>query len=199
MKNIKKYLSYLLAFLTLIPFVGGSLTSCISEEDTIGIIGGADGPTAIFVSGIFDGESHETSYTDEYDYSDISDVSDISDADVTEAVIDVDGIYDGCAEVALYIHTYGTLPSNYITKEDARELGWSGGSVEEYAPGKCIGGSRFGNYEGLLPEDSYLECDLNTLGKSSRGAERLVYSDDGDIYYTGDHYETFELLYEGED
>ena len=70
--------------------------------------------------------------------------------------------------------------------------------LERYAPGMCIGGSRFGNYEGLLPEAAgreYYECDIGTLNASSRGARRLVYSNDGLIYYTGDHYESFELLY----
>ena len=69
------------------------------------------------------------------------------------------------------------------------------------AAGCCIGGSRFGNYEGLLPEAdgrTWTECDINTLGADSRGAERIVFSNDGLIYYTGDHYKTFELLYEGE-
>ena len=69
---------------------------------------------------------------------------------------------------------------------------------EPYAPGKCIGGSRFGNYEGLLPEAdgrTYTECDIDTLGADSRGAKRIVFSNDGLIYYTEDHYETFELLY----
>ena len=73
-----------------------------------------------------------------------------------------------------------------------------GGSLEPYAPGKCIGGSRFGNYEGLLPEAdgrTYTECDIDTLGADSRGAKRIVFSNDGLIYYTEDHYETFELLY----
>ena len=99
-------------------------------------------------------------------------------------------------DVALYIHTYGCLPDNFITKSEARKLGWEGGSLEPYAPGKCIGGDRFGNYEGLLPEDrEYKECDIDTLGANSRGAKRLVFSDDGLIYYTEDHYESFELLY----
>lgn len=99
-------------------------------------------------------------------------------------------------DVALYIHTYGCLPDNFITKNEARALGWEGGGLEDYAPGKCIGGERFGNYEGLLPEDrEYTECDIDTLGKSSRGAKRIVFSDDGLIYYTDDHYESFELLY----
>ncbi len=109
------------------------------------------------------------------------------------------GTYDGRAEVALYLHRYGHLPDNYITKKEARALGWSGGSVEEYAEGKCIGGDRFGNYEGTLPEDdSYRECDIDTLGKSSRGAKRIIFSDDGDIYYTGDHYEHFQQLYDAD-
>ena len=99
-------------------------------------------------------------------------------------------------DVALYIHTYGCLPDNFITKNEARKLGWEGGSLEPYAPGKCIGGDRFGNYEGLLPEDrDYTECDIDTLGAKSRGAKRIVFSDDGLIYYTEDHYESFELLY----
>ena len=109
-----------------------------------------------------------------------------------------DGVYDSKDEVALYIHLYGHLPSNYITKKEARSLGWSGGSLEPYAPGKCIGGARFGNYEGNLPDKDgreYTECDIDTRGKSSRGAKRIVFSNDGLIYYTDDHYETFTLLY----
>ena len=99
-------------------------------------------------------------------------------------------------DVSLYIHTYGCLPDNFITKAEARKLGWDGGGLEAYAPGMCIGGDHFGNYEGLLPEDrDYTECDIDTLGKSSRGAKRIVFSDDGLIYYTEDHYESFELLY----
>ena len=111
--------------------------------------------------------------------------------------IDEDGSYTSKEEVALYIHTYGRLPDNFITKKEAQALGWPGGSLEPYAPGKCIGGSRFGNYEGLLPEKdgrTYTECDIDTLGAESRGAKRIVFSNDGLIYYTGDHYESFELL-----
>ena len=113
-------------------------------------------------------------------------------------LIDENGTYDSAKDVALYIHTYNKLPSNYITKKEARSLGWNGGSLEEYAPGKCIGGDRYGNYEGLLPEKkgrSYTECDIDTLGKSSRGAKRIVFSNDGLIYYTKDHYKTFTLMY----
>ena len=114
------------------------------------------------------------------------------------SAIDEDGVYTSKDDVALYLHIYGHLPSNFITKKEAEKLGWSGGSLEPYAPGKCIGGSHFGNYEGILPEKdgrSYTECDIDTLGADKRGAKRIVFSNDGLIYYTEDHYETFELLY----
>ena len=100
--------------------------------------------------------------------------------------------------VSEHIKAHGKLPSNFITKKQAKKLGWSGGSLEPYAPGKCIGGDYFGNYEGRLPEKKgreYHECDIDTLGKSKRGAKRIIFSNDGLIYYTGDHYENFELLY----
>lgn len=115
-----------------------------------------------------------------------------------ELEISEDGIYTSRDEVALYIHTYGHLPDNYITKKQAQILGWDGGRLEPYAPGKSIGGDYFGNYEGQLPKKKgrkYFECDIDTQGKKSRGAKRIVYSNDGLVYYTGDHYETFELLY----
>lgn len=115
-----------------------------------------------------------------------------------ESLIDENGSYTTRDDVALYIHTYGKLPQNFITKKEAQSLGWSGGSLEPYAPGKCIGGTHFGNYEGKLPEKegrSYTECDIDTLGQSSRGAKRIVFSNDGLIYYTEDHYSSFTLLY----
>ena len=113
-------------------------------------------------------------------------------------LLDEYGTYTSKEDVALYIHTYGRLPDNFITKKEAEKLGWPGGSLEPYAPGMCIGGSRFGNYEKLLPEAkgrTYTECDIDTLGASKRGAKRIVFSNDGLIYYTDDHYESFELLY----
>ena len=115
-----------------------------------------------------------------------------------EPAIDEAGSYTTKEDVALYIHTYGHLPRNFITKNEARDLGWEGGGLEDYASGKCIGGDRFGNYEGLLPEANgriYQECDIDTLGAGKRGAKRIVFSNDGLIYYTDDHYESFQLLY----
>ena len=116
----------------------------------------------------------------------------------TAPALDPDGSYTTKEDVALYIHLYGKLPSNFITKSEARKLGWKSGGLERYAPGKCIGGDTFGNREGLLPKAAgrtYKECDIDTLGKSSRGAKRIVFSNDGLIYYTDDHYESFTLLY----
>lgn len=108
-----------------------------------------------------------------------------------------DGQYTSKEEVAAYLKEFGHLPDNFISKEEAKELGWDSkeGNLSEVAPGKSIGGDYFGNYEGALPEGkTYHECDINSDG-GYRGAERIVYSEDGCIYYTEDHYVTFELLY----
>jgi len=116
----------------------------------------------------------------------------------TSDAIDESGSYTSKDDVALYLYTYGRLPSNFITKKKARELGWTSGGLDDYLYGGCIGGDRFGNYEENLPEAAgrtYYECDIDTMHKKSRGAKRIVYSSDGLIYYTEDHYTTFELLY----
>jgi guanyl-specific ribonuclease Sa len=116
----------------------------------------------------------------------------------TTPYLDPDGTYTTKEDVALYIYLYGELPQNFMTKQEARKLGWEGGGLERYAPGMCIGGDRFGNYEGILPDApgrKWTECDIDTLGAKSRGAKRIVFSNDGLIYYTDDHYETFDLLY----
>lgn len=146
------------------------------------------------IAGIDIGQFSPSSDTTSQTVSQVQDSSYKTDA----AVIDEDGSYFDKENVALYIHTYGKLPDNFITKDEARDLGWEGGSVEKYAPGKAIGGDRFGNYEGLLPKKkgrTYTECDIDTDGYHSRGSRRIVFSNDGLIYYTHDHYESFELLY----
>lgn len=106
--------------------------------------------------------------------------------------------YDTPEEVAAYLHCYQQLPSNFLTKREAQDLGWdnSQGNLWDVAPDKSIGGDTFGNREGLLPEGRYHECDVNYHG-GYRGAERLVWTEDGAIYYTADHYESFTQLYEG--
>ena len=115
-----------------------------------------------------------------------------------QELLDPDGWYYSAEDVALYLVTYGELPGNFITKNEARDLGWEGGSVQRYLEGAAIGGDKFGNREGILPKADgrqYYECDIDTDGASSRGAKRIVFSNDGLIYYTEDHYESFVLLY----
>lgn len=114
-------------------------------------------------------------------------------------VIDEDGRYTSKDEVALYIHTYGRLPGNFIRKNDAMDLGWdaSKGNLWDVTDEMSIGGDRFGNREGLLPDESgrqWYEADIDYQG-GYRNALRIVYSSDGLIYYTEDHYESFEKLY----
>lgn len=107
-----------------------------------------------------------------------------------DAAIDENGIYESKEDVALYLHTYGKLPKNFVTKSEYNSLG--------KPANKCCGGDRFYNKEGLLPNKAgrlYYECDIDTYGITSRGAKRIVYSNDGLIYYTGDHYGSFTLLY----
>ena len=107
-----------------------------------------------------------------------------------------DGEYTAPEDVAEYLHLYGHLPGNFITKKEAQALGWdsSRNYVSDAAPGKSIGGDYFGNYEKLLPKGSYRECDVNYTG-GRRGAERIIYGEDGSVWYTADHYQSFTQLY----
>jgi len=113
--------------------------------------------------------------------------------------LEEDGYYTTPEDVALYIHTYGRLPANFITKREAQELGWdnSKGNLWEVTDQLSIGGDKFGNREGLLPDAPgrvWYECDVNYAG-GYRGPERIVFSNDGLIYYTDDHYKSFTQLY----
>ena len=119
--------------------------------------------------------------------------------DEAQNEIDEDGYYTSKEDVSLYLYTFSELPDNYITKREAVNLGWESkkGNLWDVTDEMSIGGDKFGNREKNLPEKrgrSYFECDINYEG-GYRGAERLVYSNDGLIYYTEDHYETFTLLY----
>ena len=123
---------------------------------------------------------------------------DVNEANETEPIAE-DGVYTTPEEVAEYIHTYEKLPSNYLTKREAMDLGWdsSKGNLWDVTDEGIIGGDKFGNREGLLPKENgrtYYECDVNYEG-GYRGAERLVYSNDGLIFYTKDHYKSFKQLY----
>ncbi len=170
---MKKLLSLLLALALLL-----SLTACIAAPENTSV------------------ESSSTSSATETTATETT-----VPVQTTEAALylDPDGTYDTKDEVALYIHLYGTLPSNYVTKSQAKELyGWTGGALDTIAPGMTIGGDTFGNREGLLPAAegrTWKECDIGTIGQSQRGVKRIVFSNDGLVYYTEDHYNTFELLY----
>ena len=120
-----------------------------------------------------------------------------SESGSASASVEEDGEYDSKEDVSKYLSIYKKLPKNYITKKEAKKMGWHGGSLEPYAKGKTIGGDHFGNYEKKLPEKSgrkYYECDIDTLGAKKRGPKRLIYSNDGLIYYTGNHYKSFEKM-----
>jgi len=120
-----------------------------------------------------------------------------------EFAVEEDGWYDSMEFVAVYLDTYDKLPDNYLTKKEAQALGWVSkqGNLWDVADGCSIGGDRFGNYEGLLPDKKgrkWTECDIDFEGEYRNG-ERIVFSNDGLIYYTDDHYESFdkiEVVYE---
>lgn len=144
------------------------------------------------------GEENTTDSQDSARWTD----ADAPDADALSPPADTeeDGFYTAKEDVALYLMLYGHLPGNFITKADAQALGWDSrsGNLWDVAPGMSIGGDRFGNREGRLPEQkgrTYYECDIDYEG-GYRNAKRIVFSDDGLIYYTEDHYETFECLSE---
>lgn len=125
--------------------------------------------------------------------------SDDSEWDLGSVDLSEDWTGDDAEDVAAYLVEYERLPDNYMTKKEASRYGWEGGALHLTVPGKCIGGDYFGNYDSLLPPyKDYQECDIDTLDQRSRGAERIIYSiedDDIDIWYTDDHYESFELVY----
>lgn len=106
--------------------------------------------------------------------------------------------YDCAQDVVEYLYLYEELPGNYLTKKEARDLGWvsSEGNLWDIAPGSSIGGDHFGNFEGLLPEKNgrdYKEADINYKG-GFRDGERLVFSNDGLYFYTDNHYESFDEM-----
>lgn len=103
----------------------------------------------------------------------------------------------GFIETVTTIRQRGKLPDRYVTKAEAQKLGWRPGEdLCDSARGRSIGGDRFGNRERRLPEKKgrkYFEADLDfACGK--RGAKRLVWSDDGLMYTTVDHYDSFQQV-----
>lgn len=178
---MKKILSLLLTFL-----LSFSLLSCTAIDGVLENLGLED-------------ENVDIDYREEKQDKEDESQDENQNENPDQEDVEQDGSYTSKDEVALYIDTYDKLPKNYITKKKATELGWesSKGNLWDVTDEMSIGGDRFGNREKRLPEESgrqYYECDINYEG-GYRGPERLVYSDDGLIYYTGDHYESFDLLY----
>lgn len=197
--NLKRSLALTLALL-----LSFSLFGCTTEElETAGEI---IGTVADIADAVTQEESTEGDQIAEDPEEEITELP-VEDSDLPaepeqepeqeEPAIDYDGVYTSKEDVALYLWTYGELPRNFMTKNEARKLGWSGGGLDDYAQDMCIGGDTFGNREGLLPKKyKYIECDIDTLNEDSRGAKRIVFSKGLEvIYYTPDHYESFELLY----
>lgn len=115
-----------------------------------------------------------------------------------EVKIEKNQKYYAVKDVALYIHLYGALPPNYISKKEANQRGWK----PDDQSGLVVGGDRFGNREGRLPKKSgrqYFEADIQAGYGKNRGPERLVFSNDGYVFHTTDHYDSFEQLYSPED
>ena len=193
---MKKWTALVLALMMMF-----SLTACgeVSAED---VIAGVE--TAVEIAEMLEGSETTVEVDEDELFTSPSDETDEEEeqedipGDVEVSTLDEDGWYYSMDDVSEYLIVYGELPENYITKSEAEALGWQGGSVERYLEGAAIGGDRFYNNEGDLPKEKgrlYYECDIDTNGASGRGPERIVFSNDGLIYYTPDHYETFELLY----
>ena len=195
--GVRKRLSVLLPFLLLIVLTAGLVLNGCGQAGAAA--GGETSDLAVSV-----GASQQYSGGSLTAAEAASSPGDAAKSDLPELADDglsvtEDGEYTSRDEVAAYLHAFGHLPSNYITKREAEAAGWDpkAGNLGEVAPGKSIGGSRFGNYEGSLPEADgrkYFECDIDYDG-GSRNAKRIVYSSDGLIFYTDDHYRTFERLY----
>ena len=182
-KLIKKYFMILAAVVMTLLM---SACSTITDE-------GGDNQD---VTSYYDGyeSTYEAGQSDDDTYADETEADSESDE-----YLDENGSYSSKEDVALYIHLYNKLPSNFITKKKAEELGWDNkeGNLWDVTDKMSIGGDRFGNYEGLLPEKDgrkYYECDIDYDG-GYRGAKRIIYSNDGLIFYTDDHYDTFSQLY----
>ena len=176
-RQLRRLASLLLALLLLIT----AATAAVAEDwrdllrGLYGLEDDDDGGEAAFE----DGESEELPVREDFELP-VTDPQDIVD----------------------YLEYFGELPENFITKNEAKALGWDSryNYVGDVAPGKSIGGDRFGNYEGLLPDKkgrTWYECDANYTGKK-RGAERVLFSSDGLYYYTNDHYKTFTEMFPGE-
>lgn len=164
---------------------GGSSSSASALYSTTAPLSPAASPSAASVSPSGDSYAENHLVSDAYAPPDIS--------------VSKNGEYTDKDHVALYIHQYGTVPSNFVSKTKARNAGWvnTKGNLWDVLPGKSIGGGGFFNDDNMMPDApgrEWFECDIDYEG-GFRNAKRIVYSNDGLIYYTDDHYNTFQRLY----
>ena len=102
---------------------------------------------------------------------------------------------DGNNGADYYLKYLGQLPDYYITISDAKKLGWKAylGNLDKVAPGKQLTKGIYRNYDGRLPRKYgriWYEADINYSG-GFRNSMRIVYSNDGLIFVSYDHYKTF--------
>jgi len=121
--------------------------------------------------------------------------SDLQDIKTNESSLSIDELTAEKSVIA-FVKENKRLPDFYITKNEARKMGWdaSKGNLCDVLPGRAIGGDRFGNREKSLPDKNgrqYFEADVN-YKCGNRGADRLIFSNDGLIFITHNHYQTFE-------
>jgi guanyl-specific ribonuclease Sa len=99
------------------------------------------------------------------------------------------------AEVVIeFVKVNHQLPDFYLTKNKAKKLGWipSKANLCEVLPGRAIGGDHFSNREKQLPEgEQYFEADVN-FSCGSRNADRIIFTKNGDVYLSTDHYKSFQ-------
>jgi guanyl-specific ribonuclease Sa len=186
MKNLKSGLKGLFALLAIILAVSVNGIDSLFEDQT---------PDSSISIAANSSQAIEEGTQDAIPKSEPQDSAEI----ITSSGVTEGQSYSTKDEVAAYIHQFNELPPNYLTKDEAENLGWDNaeGNLWEVTDGMSIGGDFFGNREGLLPKKSgrtYYEADIDYEG-GYRGAERIVYSNDGLIFYTDDHYESFEQLY----
>ena len=165
--------------------IGTTVSDAMEDVDVREILSGVGDK----VSEIMDGLPDTTSSLREA----VSQSSTDSSTDVTEGES-----YRSREDVTAYLHAYGELPPNYLTESEAEALGWDGsGDLWAIQEGAAIGGDSYDNLAGLVPEAdgrTWSQCDVNYEG-GTRGNERLVYSNDGLIYYSPDKFTPFEEVY----
>lgn len=151
---------------------------------------------ALFLSAVLSPKDSNINHTRASNYSIKNHI-----ADQTQNKINIGERIDQLTEetrIIDYLIKNHSLPDYYITKRQAKEHGWIAKKKNlcQVLPGRAIGGDNFADREEVLPiayNRSWFEADIN-YSCGNRGADRIIYSSDGLIYVTHDHYQTFQLV-----